>query len=426
MKNMVEKLSFVLTKISESFAKNTALNIISSSFMMILPVVLVGSISALLKGIDFGGYQTWLTGSGIQFYNILDTIYQFTVGYIALYIVFCIGYQFSNRYGLSNQSIAIGLFCIISFLIITPYTPADVKTFAPAMLPFTWLGASGMFMAIIVGFMVGLIFKFCLKHNIRVKLPDSVPPAVSNQFSALIPGMFVIIIFALVNYIFALTPFLNAQDAIYSIIKIPLGYVSASIFGYFILIMFMYLLWFFGIHGGMTVGPIIMMVFMQLQMENLAAYQAHQQLPHLVIGTHITVGTGSLALLVAALIVCKSKTNQSISKLAIIPAFFGVDEPAYFGIPMILNPVFFLPWVVLIPALQVFGTYLLQIMKLVPYCNGMQMVGNTPFFIMNFFTYGWQGCIAGFVFFILAVLIYIPFVKIYDKQCLAKEVMNDN
>ena len=201
MKNMVEKLSFVLTKISESFAKNTALNIISSSFMMILPVVLVGSISALLKGIDFGGYQTWLTGSGIQFYNILDTIYQFTVGYIALYIVFCIGYQFSNRYGLSNQSIAIGLFSIISFLIITPYTPADVKTFAPAMLPFTWLGASGMFMAIIVGFMVGLIFKFCLKHNIRVKLPDSVPPAVSNQFSALIPGMFVIIIFAFSNYI---------------------------------------------------------------------------------------------------------------------------------------------------------------------------------------------------------------------------------
>ena len=112
--------------------------------------------------------------------------------------------------------------------------------------------------------------------------------------------------------------------------------------------------------------------------------------------------------------------------MSIIPAFFGVDEPAYFGIPMILNPVFFLPWVVLIPALQVFGTYLLQIMKLVPYCNGMQMVGHTPFFIINFFTYGWQGCIAGFVFFILAVLIYIPFVKIYDKQCLAKEVMNDN
>lgn len=87
MKNMVEKLSFVLTKISESFAKNTALNIISSSFMMILPVVLVGSISALLKGIDFGGYQTWLTGSGIQFYNILDTIYQFTVD-ILLYILY--------------------------------------------------------------------------------------------------------------------------------------------------------------------------------------------------------------------------------------------------------------------------------------------------------------------------------------------------
>ena len=278
-----------------------------------------------------------------------------------------------------------------------------------------------MFLAIVVGFLVGIIFKFCIDKDIRIKLPEAVPQEVSNQFSALIPGVITITFFAIVDFLFGLTPFGNVQDAVYALVRIPLGFVGKSVVGYYFIIMFMYLLWFFGIHGGMTVGPIIMMIFMPLQLENLAAYQAGQALPHAFVGTHISVGTGSLALLVAGLIVCKSKSNRSIIKLALIPAFFGVDEPAYFGLPMILNPIFFIPWVIVVPALQVFGTYFLQLLKLVPYCKGAQIFGSTPFFLINLMTYQWQGCIAGLVFFVLAVCVYLPFMKIYDKQCLEKE-----
>lgn len=416
-----EKVKQILTKVSESFAQSVTLNIISSSFMMILPVIIIGSIAALLKGIDIGGYQKWLMSSGIAFYKALATIYQFTTGFMAIFITFSVGYQYANRKNINKQAITIGILSVVSFLIVTPYTVADKKTFSPLNLPFSWLGVSGMFLAIVVGFLVGIIFKFCIDKDIRIKLPEAVPQEVSNQFSALIPGVITITFFAIVDFLFGLTPFGNVQDAVYALVRIPLGFVGKSVVGYYFIIMFMYLLWFFGIHGGMTVGPIIMMIFMPLQLENLAAYQAGQALPHAFVGTHISVGTGSLALLVAGLIVCKSKSNRSIIKLALIPAFFGVDEPAYFGLPMILNPIFFIPWVIVVPALQVFGTYFLQLLKLVPYCNGAQIFGSTPFFLINLMTYQWQGCIAGLVFFVLAVCVYLPFMEIYDKQCLEKE-----
>lgn len=420
-----EKVKQILTRVSELFAQSVTLNIISSSFMMILPIIIIGSFAALLKGIDVAGYQKWLMGSGITFYKALNTIYQFTTGFLAIFITFSVGYQYSNRHQISKHAITVGILSIVSFLIITPYTVADKKTLSPLNLPFSWLGASGMFMAIIVGFLVGLIFKFCINKNIRIRLPEAVPPEVSNQFSALIPGVITIVFFGIVDFLFGLTSFGNAQAAVYALVKIPLGVVGSSVVGYYFIIMFMYLLCFFGIHGGMTVGPVIMMIFMPLQMENLAAYQAGQALPHAFVGSHLSIGTGSLALLVAGLIVCKSKSNQSIIKLAIIPSFFGVDEPAYFGLPMILNPIFFIPWVIVVPALQVFGTYFLQVLKLVPYCNGVQVLGNTPFFLGNLMTNGWQGCVAGFVIFVLAVCIYIPFMKIYDKQCLEREILEE-
>jgi len=310
------------------------------------------------------------------------------------------------------------------FLIITPYTPA-ADTFSAATLATTWLGSSGMFMAILTGFLVGWIFKLCISHHIEITLPKQVPPTVARQFSALIPGFLAVIVFMTLNAVFGFTSFGNAQDALYSLIRIPLSAVSSSLLGEFILVVFCYLLWFFGIHGGLAVMPIMMLLFTNLQLENLAAYQAGAQLPNWITGTYLSIGSGSLCMLAAMMLWGKSKANRSITKLAIVPAFFGVDEPAYFGIPMIMNPLFFLPWVVLTPLLTVFGTYLLQALKLLPYATGASAGGFVPFFVTNLVSYGWQGILWGCVFFVLDVLIYLPFVKAYDNQMLEKEAKQE-
>ncbi|MBQ9007445.1 MAG: PTS sugar transporter subunit IIC, partial [Atopobiaceae bacterium] len=288
------------------------------------------------------------------------------------------------------------------------------------------LGSQGMFTAIIISFVVGGIYMACQKGHVEIKLPESVPPFISAQFSSLIPGAIALVLFGIVSAVFAGTPFGTLHQLVYSLVSAPLHAVTGNVFGGWILMVVLYGLWFLGIHGGMTVGPIIMMLFMQVQMENMAAFQAGQALPNMYIGDALSYGTGSIPMLVAALLFMKSEQGKAVSRMAVLPAFFGVDEPAYFGMPMILNPLFFIPWVIGSPTISVFGTHLLKVIGLLGYSNGTggQSAANLPFFVGNMMNYGMGGLIWGCVLFALIVLMYIPFVKAYDKQLLEAEAAN--
>lgn len=414
----MKKFEDWLTLASSKFATNRVLNVIQRAFMILLPITMVGSIASLLKGISIGGYQAWLQSTAL--YPALGAVYQFTVGILALYIVFLVGLQFASIYNLPNDGVNIGLTALMGFFIITPYTQAETA-YGAATLSTQWLGSSGMFMAIILAFATGGIFKFCNAKHIEIKMPDSVPPMIARQFSALIPAFFATIIFIAIKIIFGMTPIGDAQTAIYSLISAPLSHLSGNIWGLFVIYLVLYCMWFFGIHGGMTVMPIMMLLFTQVQMENLAAYQAGSVLPHMVTGAILSYGSGSFPLIIAMLIFAKSKANRSITKLAAIPSFFGVDEPSYFGVPMILNPIFFLPWVVFTPAIAVFGTYALEAAGLIPYATGASAGSFVPFFVIDLVSYGWRGVVWGLLIFALCVLVYIPFVKVYDKQKCAEE-----
>lgn len=415
MNNFIEKLTAVSTK----FAQNKVLITVQNGFMLLLPITMVGGFVALFNGISLEGYQAFLVATGLK--NVLSIIYQWTIGMIAIYLAFLIAYRFAKDNNFGKSEIAVGLTSLICFLILTPYNEA--VGWDPAYLPSSWLGAQGMFSAIIVSFIVGNIFKFCIKNHVEIKLPESVPPFVSMQFSALIPVAVSVVLFGIINVFFAGTQFGCFHQLTYSILAAPLQKISTNVFGGWLLMIVLYGLWFCGIHGGMTVGPIIMMLFMQVQMENLTAFQAGQPLPHMYIGDALSYGTGSLPLLIAVLLFGKSKQCRTIAKLGIVPATFGVDEPTYFGMPMILNPLFFIPWVILSPTIAVFGTHLLKIVGLLSYSNGTggQNAANLPFFVGNTMNYGVSGLIWGIVIFAIITAIYVPFVKAYDKQKLADE-----
>lgn len=417
----MEKFEAGLRKISDKFSQSKILGVISGAFAMIMPMTIVGSVASLAKGVSIGGYQEWLQSSPL--YNILGTVFTFTTGVLALYLVFCIGYNYAQKSKLKKQSIAIGLTSILAFLIITPYVPAAQGS--GDMLPLNWTGAPGLFMAIVVGIVTGYVFKICLERHIEITLPESVPPTIAKQFSALIPIFIVTVIFSLISYVFSLTPFGDVQNAFYSLISIPLKMVSANVFGLFFLWMFMYLLWFFGIHGGMVVGPLFSILFMELGMANLAAYQAGEAMPHLFIGVGISLGSGSFALLLSILLFAKSKSAKSIAKLAVIPSFFGVDEPAYFGLPMIMNPIFFIPWVIIGPFITSFGTYFLELIGILGYPTGAATGPFIPFPLKNMALFGVRGFIVGLILLALYVLIWFPFVKVFDKKCLETEKMQE-
>lgn len=409
MEKFMEKLNFI----SGKFAQNSVLNIISGAFMLLLPITMVGGIIALFNGISIESYQAFLVSSGAK--SVLTIIYQWTLGMLGVYLAFVVAYQYVQVKQCSKSPVAVAMTSLVCFLIITPYGENG--------LPLQWLGSTGMFSAIVVSFIVGGIFSFCKRFNIAIKLPEQVPTMISSQFTALIPVAIAVILFGIVNLIFVNTSFGTFHQLIYAIIAKPLQSVGTNIFGYWILMVAIYGLWFCGIHGGMSVGPVMMMLFMQLQLENLAAYQAGSPLPHLLIGDAVSIGTGSLPLVVAVLLFCKSKSNRAIGKLGLFPSIFGVDEPMYFGMPMVLNPMFFIPWVILTPTITVFGSHFLKIMGLLSYCNGSggQSAANLPFFVGNTMNYGIDGLIWGIVFFVIIVMVYLPFVKAYDKQMIIEE-----
>lgn len=414
----MQKFTDALVNFSAKMANNRVLQTIQQAFMMMMPVTMIGSFASLFKGLSFGGYQNFLQSTGL--YGVLGAIYQFSIGLLALYVVFLVGYVFAQKFDVKGSGISIGLTALMCFLIVTPYTEAP-NAVEPAFIPTTYLGASGMFAALIIAFITGFVFKFCADKHIEIKMPDSVPPMIAKQFSAIIPALFATILFAVVRMLFALTPVGNMQTAIYTVVSAPLMGLGANYFGLWILFMVLYGMWFFGIHGGMTCGPIMMLLFTQLQMENLAAYQAGQALPHMMTGTVVSFGAGSLPLVIAILLTCKSSSSKTITKIGALPSLFGVDEPMYFGIPMILNPVFFLPWVILVPSVAVWGTCLLQNLGLLGAATGASAGGFVPFFVTNMVSFGISGVIWGCVFMVVEVLIYIPFARAYDKQMLKQE-----
>lgn len=414
----MQKFTDALVNFSAKMANNRVLQTIQQSFMMMLPITMIGSFASLFKGFSFGGYQNFLQSTGL--YGVLGAIYQFSVGLLALYVVFLVGYVFAQKFDVKGSGISIGLTALMCFLVVTPYTEAP-SAYEAASIPTSYLGASGMFAALIIAFITGFVFKFCADKHIEIKMPDSVPPMIAKQFSAIIPSLFATIFFAIVRMLFALTPIGNMQAAIYTVVSAPLMGLGANYFGLWILFMVLYGMWFFGIHGGMTCTPIMMLLFTQLQMENLAAYQAGQALPHMMTGTMISFGSGSLPLVIAILLTCKSSSSKTITKIGALPSLFGVDEPMYFGLPMILNPIFFLPWVILVPSVAVWGTCLLQNLGLLGAATGANAGGFVPFFVTNMVSFGVSGVIWGCVFMVVDVLIYIPFARAYDKQLLKQE-----
>ena len=421
----MEKFLDKLIAISAKFAQNSVLNIIQGAFMMLMPITMIGGFTALFNGIGIDAYQAFITSCGIK--NVLSVIYQWTIGMFGVYVAFLVAYQFAKNHRCAKSDIAVGLTSLVCFLIVTPYVlPED--PYGAASLPVSWLGSSGLFTAIIIGFVVGYIFKFCQKYNIVIKLPEQVPPMVSAQFTSILPGAFAMILFGILGAVFANTSLGSFHQLIYSIVSTPLKAVGSNVFGFWILMVVLYGLWFCGIHGGMTVGPIIMMLFMQLQMENMTAFQSGQPLPNMFVGDALSYGSGSIPLVIAALIFCKSESNKSITRLGFLPALFGVDEPIYFGLPMILNPMFFIPWVLIAPTVSVFGTHLLKVIGLLGYSNGTggQAAANLPFFVGNTMSYGISGLIWGCVLFAIIVLAYVPFIKAYDKQMLEKEQETQN
>ncbi|MCR1944608.1 PTS sugar transporter subunit IIC [Enterococcus gallinarum] len=393
---------------------NVYMKAISNAMMGLMPIMMISSIASLINAIDIGNTQQIMDQIGLK--SLLTQINAMTIDVISVYVAFLVGYKLAEH--LNADQLNAGIMSLVSFLILSP-----IATFEETkVIEFSTLGSSGMFVAMFGGILGARIYILCVEKNLTIKMPDSVPPIVNKSFAAIVPGVIVSTIMGIIYVVIAATPYRTLTDMIYTWVQAPLTLLGANVFACMIIVAFIEFLWFFGIHGVLAVYPVLMLVFYQPMLDNLAAYSAGQPLPHLfTIGFILNNrGARSFAVALLAIFSCKSEQLKAVGKIGLIPSMFGISEPIKFGIPQVMNIRMLIPLMVT-PAVSVLSAYLLTIVGFMPYHNGVNIPTGFPIIFGGFLTNGWQGIIAQLIQFVLCVLIYIPFMHWQDKAALAEE-----
>ncbi|WP_461194516.1 PTS system transporter subunit IIC [Clostridioides difficile] len=426
----MNRLERILMPLAEKIGKNKLLIAIRDGFLVSSPLLIIGSLFLLVANFPIKGWNEFvgqIFGPDWAVKLQQPTVATFEV--MTLLAVLGIGYSYAKQ--IDVDPIASAAVAIVAFFIITPfvipYTPEGTESvYMVTGIPLGWMGSKGMFVGMITAITSVKLFAAVVKKGWTLKMPDGVPPTVSKSFAALIPSAIVMVVFFLVKIAFEATPYGNVHEFIFNFLQIPLLKLGNTLSATAIAYVFLHLFWFFGINGSSVVGAVYNPILKILSAENLAAFQAGTKLPNIITAQFQDMfatfgGAGStLSLIIAMLLICKSKRIKSMGKLSILPGIFGINEPLIFGLPIMLNPILLIPFAI-VPTINIIIAYFCMSAGLVPLTNGVQLPWTTPIIFSGFLTTGWQGAVLQLVLLILGIFMYIPFIKMLDKQYLREE-----
>jgi PTS system cellobiose-specific IIC component len=413
MEKFIASLQKGLMPVANKITGNKFMSALGRTFQLLLPVIMIGSFACLGAFLDIPFWQKFVTSTGLQF--ILMTIQSLTLSIIALYVVIILPYQYGQLLELNPMSSS--AISLMAFLLLTPH---ELYT----NIPTQWLGFPGLFGAIIVAWLVPQFIRLLIKKHIYIRMPEGVPSIVEDSFASIVPALFVTLIAVVLSWILSKTPFGNFHNIIYTIIQAPLKGLGLSLPGYLLMQIVSTLLMFCGIHGNVTFALYIPLT-MAASAENLAALAAGQPLPNIITGSFSVLcqpggigGTLGLAFMLA--FVAKSKRLRTLGRISVIPAIFGINEPLIFGIPILLNPLLFIPYV-LSPIVCTILSYSVIAVGIVPRLSGTEINWTMPQIISGFLAQGWKTAVLQVVLIAITSIIWFPFFKIVDKQISAEE-----
>lgn len=363
-----------------------------------------------------------------------------TMGVIALYFLLVIGFEYTRfiaeEEDLDLSPITGMLLSLFGFFMLVPQLVKGpeglikvndakegiVNGWAIGDAPARF-GATGIFTAIIVCFVTINIYKFFIKRDIRIKMPDSVPEGVANSFSALIPVIVIVILFIVVNGILV-----SLGTDIFGLIAIPFGFVAnltGSWIGMIIIILFIQALWLVGIHGATIIGSILTPIYLY----NMELNGSGSHIP--LAGEFMNAfsyngGSGAtLGLVIMMAFLAKSQQLKLLGRASIVPGIFQINEPIIFGLPMVYNPNFAVPFL-LSPMVSGSIAYFAISSGLVRPVIAQQP-WPTPVGINGFIATGgdWKGLVLSLVCAVVNALVYYPFFKKRDNELYKEELESE-
>lgn len=423
MNKFLDVLQEKMGPIAYKLDSNRYLSAIKTGFFGAMPILIIGSVFLLFANLPIPGYADFMASiMGENWTTYFMVPYDMTMNIMTIFVVFGIAKDLAHHYKVDD--LAAVVIAVVAFFILTP-TIAD--TGGANGIPTSNLGASGLFVGMITAILAVEISRWVEQRGWTIKMPDSVPSNVARSFTALIPAFFVIVIFDLIRIGFSFTAYDTAQAFIFQILQTPLTALGSSLPATIVVLLFEGLLWSFGIHGSNIVGAVMQPIWLSLTADNAAAFSAHEALPHIVnyqfYSNFIKVGGagGTLGLAILCVFVAKSAQFKTLGKLAIAPGIFNINEPLIFGIPIVLNPVMMIPFIIT-PVVLAIVAYFAMATGLVDFTNGTNLPWTTPPIVSGFLLNGWRGALLQVVQIGLSMAIYFPFFKLEDNKAYQLEL----
>lgn len=416
--NMMEKY---LVPLANKISANRYLKTISNGSMALLGVIMLGSLFTVVSSITWDPYQSFLTSTGLG--TLFSYVPDYTIDLLALYMAFSIGYQGAKIFEIGDKAFNAGAISLVCFLLLTPINATALE--GSTFLDIAYLGAKGVFVALITGIITVKILELFVKKNFTIKMPNGVPSMVMESFSALVPAAVIVFVFALIKLGFANTSFETANNFIYTMLQTPIQSLTGSLPAFLVLILIAQLLWFFGVHGSMTVLPILFPVFLGYLAENTAAVEAGGIAPNVInFGLYDLACLGgcgaTIGLVIVMFFFSKSKRYKAFSKLVLPCGLFGVNEPVVFGMPLMLNVMMLIPFLLTPLVIVTLGYFLIQINVITP-TIGVLGAGSLPPLVHGIVQGSLSFGIYELVATVISMILYFPFFKILDKQAFAEE-----
>ena len=406
----------------EKISRNKYLRAIRDGFIAGMPVILFSSIFILIAYVP----NAWGFHWSKDIETFLMTPYSYSMGILAFFVggttAKALTDSMNRDLPATNQInfISTMLASMVGFLLMAA-EPAKEGGFLTA-----FMGTKGLLTAFIAAFVTVNVYKVCVKNNVTIRMPDEVPPNISQVFKDLIPFTLSVVLLYALELVVKASLHVTVAESIGTLLA-PLfsaadGYVGITIiFGAFAFF------WFIGIHGPSIVEPAIAAITYANAEVNLNLLQQGMHADKILTsGTQmfiVTMGGTGATLVVPFMFMwlCKSKRNRAIGRASVVPTFFGVNEPILFGAPLVLNPIFFIPFIFAPIANVWIFKFFIETLGMNSFTANLPWTTPAPLGLVLGTNFQVLSFILAVLLIVVDVVIYYPFLKVYDEQILEEE-----
>lgn len=406
----------------EKISRNIYLRAIRDGFIAGMPVILFSSIFILIAYVPNAFGFRWSP----EIESLLMTPYNYSMGILGLFVAGTTAKALTDSINRNMEStnqinyISTMLAAIIGFIIMAA-EPAAEGGFLTG-----YMGTKGLLTSFIAAFVTVNVYKVCVRNNVSIRMPEEVPPNISQVFKDLIPfTLSIVLLYALELCVHGIMG-VNVAESIGTLLA-PLFRAADGYLGITIIFGAYAFFWFVGIHGPSIVEPAIAAITYANVETNLQLLQAGMHADKvLTSGTQmfiVTMGGTGATLVVPFMFMwlTKSKRNRAIGRASVVPTFFGVNEPILFGAPIVLNPVFFIPFI-MAPIVNVWiFKFFVDVLRMNSFTTNLPWTTPAPLGLILGTNFQFLSFVLAILLIVVDVLIYYPFVKVYDEQILEEE-----